>query len=90
MKLTVGDIVRVYSGELGCMCGCIGTYADTKRAKKRALDRILKTDYRLQLWGGDDTTMGCLLHQTKTRNNAVYLRLGTKLPQEVLDHLVGE
>ena len=33
-KITVDDVLKVYSGKLGCMCGCLGRYYVT--AERRA------------------------------------------------------
>jgi hypothetical protein len=83
--ITSSDVFRTYSGKPGCMCGCLGDYKDSERAKKSAITRLLKDDYRLQLWEGDsDDVMGCIYVQTETRNNVIYLRKGTELPMEML------
>lgn len=42
-KLTIDDIERVYSGRIGCMCGCRGDYKDSPRSKKIILNKILKS-----------------------------------------------
>lgn len=83
--ITVDNIVKVYSGRTGCMCGCNGTYRTTDRAKKMALTKMLKENYTLQLWGdttaasGGSNDVGCMYVETrdamgKGRCNAIYLK----------------
>jgi hypothetical protein len=69
------------------MCGCRGTYSETERAKKLALTKILKQDYKVQLWGGDHEA-GCIFVETDTRNNVIYLKPGTVLPAEMMEKVI--
>lgn len=70
--IKVENTVRSYSGKLGCMCGCRGTYNETERARKLALTALLKDPtVKLESWNGD--TEGCLFVQTASRTRVVYL-----------------
>ena len=40
--LTVKDVIRVYNGKPGCMCGCKGTYSETSRSKTLAFNKLMK------------------------------------------------
>ena len=73
--LTLDQTVRSYSGRPGCMCGCLGTYNESERARKMAITALLKNpNTRLQAWNqgrGDDA--GCLFLDTPTRTRVLYL-----------------
>jgi hypothetical protein len=87
--VTFENVFQTYSGRPGCMCGCNGEYRTTDRAKKSALTRILKEDYKVQLWDDKiDDIMGCIFYETDTRNNVAYLRKGTELTDEMLDRVI--
>ena len=69
--LTVNQTTRSYSGRLGCMCGCMGRYSTTERARKSAITALLKNPaVKFEAWPEGD---GCLHVQTKTRNRVLYL-----------------
>jgi hypothetical protein len=63
------------------MCGCKGTYRDSDRSKKNMLTRILKTDYRIDLFRSADSdgTAGCIWNDDGDRTQVVYFRAGTPL-----------
>jgi len=35
-KITTDDVLKVYSGKLGCMCGCLGRYYVTAERREEA------------------------------------------------------
>lgn len=35
-KITADDVLKVYSGKLGCMCGCLGRYYVTAERREEA------------------------------------------------------
>ena len=73
--LNVNQTVRSYSGKLGCMCGCNGTYRYGERARKMAMTALLKNpNVRVQSWNqgrGDDA--GCVFAETDNRTRVLYL-----------------
>ena len=72
--LNVADTVRAYSGRPGCMCGCLGKYNESERARKMAITALLKNpDVRLLTWNESGGDAGCLYVETPTRNRALYL-----------------
>jgi hypothetical protein len=62
----------------------MGTYSETERSKKIALTKILKQDYKVDMWYGDREA-GCIYVETETRNNVIYLKPGTVLPAEMME-----
>lgn len=85
MNITHNDIIRVYSGRPGCMCGCNGTYRDGERSKKNMLTRILKGDYAVEFFRrpDQDGTAGCIYTDTATRTQVAYFQVGAKLFEDV-------
>ena len=76
LGFTVEDTIRSYAGRPGCMCGCLGTYNETPRARKMAITSLLKNpEVRLQTWNrfGDSEDAGCIFVTTETRNRVLYL-----------------
>jgi len=72
--LTVENTIRSYSGKRGCMCGCLGTYNESVRARKTAITQMLKDpDVRLQTWNSRDDDAGCLFVDSLTRTRVLYL-----------------
>ena len=72
--LTVDQTVRTYSGKLGCMCGCQGTYNDSIKARKLAITQMLKNpNVYLQSWDSKDVDKGCLVVETDKRQRVLYL-----------------
>lgn len=70
--LTVNKTTRSYSGKPGCMCGCLGTYNDSERARKLAITQLLKDPcVKFEAW--NDDAEGCLFVRTNTRNRVLYL-----------------
>jgi hypothetical protein len=70
--LTLNGTTRSYSGKPGCMCGCIGTYNESERARKLAITQLLN-DPRVKLTVWADGNEGCVYVVTATRNRALYL-----------------
>ena len=88
--LNVNDTVRAYSGKPGCMCGCVGTYNETERARKMALTALLKNPAaKLQSWPESGGDAGCLYVETETRARVLYLtaagvaKLAAQFPEKV-------
>jgi len=72
--LTVDQTTRSYSGKRGCMCGCLGTYKDSTRARKTAITQLLNNPQtRLETWNSTTAAAGCLFVETATRNRVLYL-----------------
>jgi hypothetical protein len=69
-KLTIADIVRVYSGKPGCGCGCRGTYSETKAQKTRILNTVSNLSEEYPIVESD----GVLSIETPTRYYWIYLR----------------
>jgi hypothetical protein len=40
--MELNKVVRVYSGSLGCMCGCKGKYSDSDRSRKIIFNKIMR------------------------------------------------
>ena len=74
-QITVADTVRSYSGKVGCMCGCQGTYNESERARKLAITQILKQNWNVQDFEHVDNlgTAGCIYVESDTRNRVLYL-----------------
>lgn len=72
--INVEHTLTFYSGKLGCMCGCNGSYNSSERSRKLAINRILKDkSVQFQTWNlGKE---GCLFVETETRNNVLYLTM---------------
>ncbi len=85
------DIGRTYSGKSGCMCGCMGNYRETSRAKKMALTKLFKDPTtKLQLWDKDSNgEIGCLYADDGNRNNVVYILAGTDIDQHWLNRIAA-
>jgi len=61
--------LRSYSGKIGCMCGCLGTYQDDPKKVMKAFNRIIKRkDVKY------DKANKAYYYETKTRNNVVYMK----------------
>jgi hypothetical protein len=74
--LDVNDTVRAYSGKIGCMCGCKGSYNEGERARKMALTSLLKNPaVKLQSWKASGGDAGCLFVDTGARTRVLYLTL---------------
>jgi len=72
--LTLEHTVRAYSGGVGCMCGCNGTYNEGEMARKRAITQLTKNpEVRLQSWTRSGGDAGCLFVETSTRSRVLYL-----------------
>ena len=69
--LILEHTIRSYSGKPGCMCGCMGTYKESSRARKMAITQLTKDPAaRVQVFQEGD---GCLFVRTSTRNRVLYL-----------------
>ena len=69
--ITVEDTTSTYSGRAGCMCGCLGNYNETPRARKTAITQMLKDPTaRLDIWENGE---GVLHSRTRTRTRVLYL-----------------
>lgn len=42
LELALEDVARVYTGEPGCMCGCLGRYSDRPRDVARTLVEMIR------------------------------------------------
>jgi len=74
--LTVKDTVKSYSGKAGCMCGCLGTYNESERARKVAITQILKGEWAVDSFGrvdDEDGIAGCIYKTDTDRNRVLYL-----------------
>lgn len=72
--INVNDTVQTYSGKRGCMCGCLGKYNESERARKMAITQMTRDSrVKLQTWNGSSTDQGCLYIDTNTRIRALYL-----------------
>jgi len=73
--LTLEHTIQSYSGKPGCMCGCMGTYNKSSRARKMAITQMTKDpNVRLQIFNhNDDSHAGCLYIRTETRNRVLYI-----------------
>lgn len=85
MKIDHTNVVRVYSGKSGCMCGCNGTYREEERSKKNMLTRVLKSDFHIDMWNRVDSEgiLGCLWNDDGNRTQVVYFGPGVKLFEDV-------
>ena len=72
--LNVDQTVRSYSGKPGCMCGCNGTYNESERARKMAMNALLKNPaVKFQTWNSLSADAGCVYVETDTRSRVLYL-----------------
>lgn len=70
--LTVNQTTRSYTGKPGCMCGCKGKYNGGERARKLAINALLKDPaVRFDSWNGGEE--GAVFVVTATRNRVLYL-----------------
>ena len=62
---------RSYSGSIGCMCGCKGSYNESERSRKTKFNTLINhPDVEFQVFNPSE---GILVVDTETRTNAVYL-----------------
>ena len=76
IMLTIDHTIRSYAGKSGCMCGCIGTYSKSVRARKMAIKALLNDPnvrFEYFIGYGDAITGGCLSVTTATRTRVLYL-----------------
>ena len=78
IMLTIDHTIRSYAGKSGCMCGCIGTYNKSVRARKMAIKALLNNpnvrfEYFIGRGYGDASIGGCLSVTTATRMRVLYL-----------------
>ena len=84
IMLTIDHTIRSYAGKSGCMCGCIGTYSKSVRARKMAIKALLNDpnvrfkyfpipSYHNNIGYGDASNAGCLSVTTATRTRVLYL-----------------
>ena len=72
--LVLEHTIRSYSGRPGCMCGCLGTYNDSPRARKTAITQLTRNPaVKLDSWNSSDADAGCLFVRTPTRQRVLYL-----------------
>lgn len=85
MKIDHTNVVRVYSGKSGCMCGCNGSYREEERSKKNMLTRVLKQAYEIDMWRGVDSegVAGAIWVDDGRRTQVVYYGVGAKLFEDV-------
>jgi hypothetical protein len=70
--INIANVERVYSGRIGCMCGCKGKYSETLVSIKRMVNKLSKEE------GVEyDSQAGCYHLQTDTRQYAVYMKEGS-------------
>ncbi len=64
-------VVNVYSGRLGCMCGCMGTYSENSASISKVLAAMEANADRIEVMAG---LKGELIFSvdTETRRYAVY------------------
>jgi hypothetical protein len=77
VKLLVEDTIRSYAGKHGCMCmcGCVGNYNTSERARKMAITQILNQNWAVddfRVVDGDGTA-GCIRVIGSERNRVLYL-----------------
>jgi hypothetical protein len=75
VKLLVEDTIRSYAGKIGCMCGCVGNYNTSERARKTAITQILNQNWAVddfRVVDGDGTA-GCIHVIGSERNRVLYL-----------------
>lgn len=89
--LTHNNIDKVYSGKPGCMCGCNGNYSKSDKAKKSALTRMLKTNYKVQMFSKSHDNLGCLYFDNErgTRTNAIYLKKDAVLTEDMKARIIN-
>ena len=78
IMLTIDHTIRSYTGRAGCMCGCIGTYSKSVRARKMAIKALLndpnvRFENFIGAGYGDASNAGCLSVTTATRMRVLYL-----------------
>ena len=73
--LNVEHTTRAYAGKQGCMCGCLGTYNASTRARKTAITQITKhPEAQLLSWNTHaDGVAGCITLERNGRNRTLYL-----------------
>jgi len=69
--INIASVERVYSGRIGCMCGCKGKYSETPVSIKRMVNKATKEEWEF------DEMAGCYHLQTETRQYAVYMKKGS-------------
>ena len=70
--IQANHIKRTYSGIKGCMCGCKGTYSSSERAKKIAVNKIVKNAASFNLLIISDNE-ACLYMDYNNRTRVYYL-----------------
>jgi hypothetical protein len=87
INVTHTDIVRSYTGKVGCMCGCLGTYRDTDRSKKIALTKLRQMDYKIEFWKSGYGDAGCIhaVNDAGTRTVVAYFDVGAPIFADDVD-----
>lgn len=65
----IDNIDQSYSGGVGCMCGCQGTYSNDPTVVKRAFNRLINNP-NVKV----DVKNKCIYVETATRNNVVWFK----------------
>ncbi len=69
MNTSKDNVVRVYTGKLGCMCGCQGKYSTEGRGVSITYNKVMNhPNVRF------DDAANCAYVETETRNLVVYFR----------------
>lgn len=68
--INIANVQRVYSGRIGCMCGCKGKYSTTPIAIKRMVNKAAKEGWEF------DGLAGYYHQRTETRQYAIYMKPG--------------
>jgi len=87
INLTHNDIVRSYTGKVGCMCVCNGTYRETDRSKKIALTKLRNMDYAIDFWKSSGGDAGCIhaVNDYGTRTVVAYFDVGAPIFADDVD-----
>jgi hypothetical protein len=65
--MELSRVVRVYSGQPGCMCGCRGQYRDSDRSRKIVFNKIMRNPNHKF-----NAVAKCVYVETETRNLVAY------------------
>ena len=84
MNLKLDNVVKVYSGKRGCMCGCNGTYKyatahqDECGYEPETSDRACKRMFNIFKADPDDWKLdfvaNCVYREVATRINVIYFK----------------
>lgn len=67
MEITRNKVARVYTGRIGCMCGCMGNYSENPATMTRVFNKVNNHPNKKV-----DADIGCIYIKENGRTAVVY------------------